>query len=304
MPAASGTSSSSAGRGEAVEPDGWIRLHPLSAPLLAGRFILFGLALSAQVWGEALTDRNSGDLIPAAGLVARVGAALVVGGLGVLAFAALAWRFRMYRVGAEKVELKTGILFRSYRQLPFERIESVDTGRPLVPRLLGLAEVRVEAISKQGNELRLRYLSFHEAERLRLEIAARRRLRAVEPPLALDAPAPIVRLPAAEMIMGYLVLPALAGAAAVAVAAVLAGLLGGLDAALAVGAVGASVMPDRRAAISNRRRSASWNERNRSRSSLPCFEIASTRTSARPSSRGTSGRPVSTDSIRSNGSCR
>ena len=89
----------------------------------------------------------------------------------------------MYRVGVDKVELKTGILFRSYRHLPFERIESVDTARPLVPRVLGLAEVRVEAISKQGNELRLRYLAFQEAERLRLEIAARRRAGTAEPPI-------------------------------------------------------------------------------------------------------------------------
>jgi putative membrane protein len=196
--------------------------------------MLLGLVFSLQAWADLLTDNDAGGLAPELRVVILVVAGLVGGGLLALAYAALAWRFRMYRVTSEMVELRTGIVFRSYRHLPFDRIESVDTAQPLIPRALGLAEVRVEAISKQGNELRLRFLSVEEAERLRLELAFRRRPSATEPEQPSDATALIVDVQARELVIGYLVIPALTAAVAIVVGVVIAAFVAGWEGVLSV----------------------------------------------------------------------
>lgn len=217
-----------------AEPDGWIRLHPLSPLLNAGRYVLVALFVTFQASADRIFETT-----PGAGLVIRIGAAVVVAGLVALAYAAVAWRFRMYRVTSEMVELKTGIIFRSYRHLPFERIESVDTAQPLIPRLLGLAEIRLEAISKRRSELRLRYLSLEDAERLRLDLSSRRRSGVTEMPLPPALAAMILQVPTRELVVGYAIIPALTGAVVVIPAVIITGLVAGWEEALLVVAIGA-----------------------------------------------------------------
>ena len=217
-----------------AEPEGWVRLHPLSPLLNAGRYALLAVLFTFQAWADQLFDAA-----PGATLILRIGGALVVVGLVAFAYSMIAWRFAMYRMTDEIVEYKTGILFRSYRHLPFERIESVDTAQPLVPRLLGLAEVRVEAISKKGTELRLRYLSLDDAERLRLELSARRRSDATQGHPPETAVSPMLQVPARELALGYVLLPAgLAAAVAIPTVAVV-GLVAGWQRALVVVLIGA-----------------------------------------------------------------
>lgn len=201
-----------------AEPNGWIRLHPLSPLLLAGRYALGAFVILLQFVGEELVgSTQDGEWV-----VRMVGVILLTG-LVALGYAAAAWRVRTYRVTEKLVELKTGIVFRSYRHLPLDRIESVDTAQPLIPRLLGLAEVRIEAVSQKGSELRLRYLSLPEAERLRGELSQRRRGDVIGE----QAPAqstPILRVPPRELIIGYLVLPAAIIVPALAVGGLVAGI--------------------------------------------------------------------------------
>lgn len=186
-----------------AERDGWIRLHPLSPVLSAGQYVVAALAIMLQ----AAQDQVLGNA-PGAGRVIRLSLVLLVVALGALAYTALAWRVRAYRVTDELVELKTGLVFRFHRHVPFDRIESVDTTQPLVPRLLNLAEVRIEAVSQKGSELRLRYLSVAEAERLRFELSARRRRSADSTDVALPPPdSPLLRIPLRELVLGYLVIP-------------------------------------------------------------------------------------------------
>ena len=215
-----------------VSDDGWVRLHPLSPLLNAGRFTLAGVVVGLQVWADAAEA-----LAPDAGLFVRAGGALALAALLALGYAAVAWRYRVYRVAANVVELKTGVVYRSYRQLPLDRIESVDTTQSLVARLLGLAEVRIEAISKKGSELRLRYLSFEDAEELRVELAARRR-DGHAPSAAADEEAAagerVFTVEARELVTAYLVVPALVGAALLVVALVVGGLARGVDGVVVV----------------------------------------------------------------------
>ena len=205
-----------------AEPEGWIRLHPLSPVLSAGRLVLGALLVTVQAWADEVFVSAGGSE-----WILRIGGLLLLGGLVALTYAAVAWRFYLYRLTPDRIELKTGILFRSSRSLPYERIESVDTAQPFIPRVFGLAEVRVEAISKQGSELRLRYLTLADADRLRLELIGRRRSGTSQQPALDTETTPIVRVPANELVKGYLTIPALAAAAVSIPVLVVVGIVGG-----------------------------------------------------------------------------
>ena len=137
----------------------WRRLHPLSPLLRAGRFVVVATAFLA----DDLAARA--DLRPAwAGLFLL--AALVVGaGAGWWV-----WSATGYRVTEEEVELRTGVLFRRHRRLPLARLETVDLARPLVARLFGLTQVRLEAVSQGESEVRLSYVDEATAVALRDEL--------------------------------------------------------------------------------------------------------------------------------------
>jgi putative membrane protein len=122
----------------------WRRLHPLSPLLRAGRFVV----VAAAVLADDVATRLSLD--------ASLAALLLLGALVMGAVAGWwAWSTTGYRVTDEEVELRTGMLFRRHRRLPLARVESVDIARPLVARLFGLAQVRLEAVSDSESEVRL-----------------------------------------------------------------------------------------------------------------------------------------------------
>ncbi len=219
-------------------PDGWVRLHRLSPLLDAGRLLALGLFLAVRGVLEGVGD--GGSIRPGLRLLLVVAAALVVGGLLAFGYASIAYRFRCYRVTETLVELKTGIFFRTHRQLPFDRVESVDTAQPLVPRLLGLAEVRAHAVSSGADDVRLRYLTLADALRLRAALAAQR-FASGDAPLEQRA-SPILQVPRRELVLGYVVLPLARSAVLLTVALLLAAVLGGADAVRVVvllGVVGA-----------------------------------------------------------------
>ncbi|MEU6013274.1 PH domain-containing protein [Streptomyces sp. NPDC047515] len=85
------------------------------------------------------------------------------------------WRRTRYRVGAERVELHTGLLLVKKRSLARERIRSVDlTAHPL-QRVLGLVAVRIGTGEHSGNEstLELDPVPKAEGELLRRELLER-----------------------------------------------------------------------------------------------------------------------------------
>lgn len=85
------------------------------------------------------------------------------------------WRRTRYRIGAERVELHTGLFLVKKRSLARERIRSVDlTAHPL-QRALGLVTVRIGTGEHSGNDstLELDPVPRSEGERLRRELLER-----------------------------------------------------------------------------------------------------------------------------------
>ncbi|MFD7528449.1 MULTISPECIES: PH domain-containing protein [unclassified Streptomyces] len=101
------------------------------------------------------------------------GAALLIGSAAAGDY--VRWRRTRYRIGAERVELHTGLLLVKKRSLARERIRSVDlTAHPL-QRALGLVTVRIGTGEHSGNDstLELDPVTGAEGERLRRELLER-----------------------------------------------------------------------------------------------------------------------------------
>ena len=62
----------------------------------------------------------------------------------------LYWRRFEYRVGANEIRIDSGILNRTHRSIPFDRIQDVDISQGPVARLLGLARVKFETGGSAG----------------------------------------------------------------------------------------------------------------------------------------------------------
>ncbi len=136
---------------------GYRRLHPLT-PLVRG-LRTFGI-LTALVSYQAWRAPN----LALVGLLVAVG---IVGGFVVSWFS---WRFTGYRVDQRELRIIEGVFARRHRTVPLERVQAVDVVQPLVARLLGLAEVRLEVVGGGETEAPLAYLTRSEAEALRIHL--------------------------------------------------------------------------------------------------------------------------------------
>ena len=175
----------------------WRRLHPLSPLLRAGRFVVVATALLA----DDLAARF--DLGPAWAGLFLLGALVVGAGAGWWV-----WSATGYRVTADEIELRTGVLFRRHRRLPLARLETVDLARPLVARLFGLAQVRLEAVSQGESEVRLSYVDDSTALALRDELRDHLNSRPVadaEPDGADAGPPPQgIRVPTRDLLAAFI----------------------------------------------------------------------------------------------------
>src|SRR5690606_21122339 len=55
----------------------------------------------------------------------------------------LSWRMHTFRVTDELVEVRSGIVFRTSRKAPLDRIQGIDIQRPFIARLFGAAKLQV-----------------------------------------------------------------------------------------------------------------------------------------------------------------
>lgn len=138
-------------------PVGWSRLHPLTPLLRGGRFVLLVGVYAGQ---QGLRQSDSKVLL---GILA-VGTPLAV----VLGF--FSWRAMRYRVEGDELHLDSGILQRRSRRVPLARVQSIDVVRPLLARVLGLAELRLEVVGGGNTEARLAYLTEDQARQLRARL--------------------------------------------------------------------------------------------------------------------------------------
>ena len=161
----------------------WYRLHPLT-PVLQGGVAVVGLVgfFLAASW-EAVVFRFLLDIarvdpdeIAEADSTARLldwavsfwGLVLALAVLGI-AVIWLQWRLHMVRMSEDAIELKKGVLFRTSRRVRLDRINAVGVRRPLIPRLLGLAKLDIQAAGNDAS-LVLAYLPKATAEEVRREI--------------------------------------------------------------------------------------------------------------------------------------
>lgn len=165
----------------------WHRMHPLT-PLLKGGLALIILAgiLIANMRDRVITwlvnlfapagarygEYANGDpvdwvldnnLI----LVVLLGVAALV--VVLVAAFWLVWRFQQFRITGEHVEVRKGIIFRSHRRAPLDRVQGVNLTRPFPARIIGLAKLEVIGAGTDAN-VALEYLATPRAEAVRADI--------------------------------------------------------------------------------------------------------------------------------------
>ncbi|MEJ5944252.1 PH domain-containing protein [Pseudokineococcus basanitobsidens] len=170
-----------AARGGVVDPepapeaDGtWKRLHPVT-PLVRGWAVLAVLLFFVvQQQGESFLGGGGPAGGVGGGLRALLSLATIgVGAVLVAAWSYVVWRVTRFRVGEEVVELRTGVLNRQHRRVRLDRLQAVDVVQPLVARLVGLSELKLEVAGGAGSDVSLAYLRSAEAQRLRRTLLAR-----------------------------------------------------------------------------------------------------------------------------------
>jgi len=177
----------------------WHRLHPLTPLLRGGLFLvvvigiiianlrdrlvyLFLPMFAPDIPADELEEwQGAGDpidFIVANNLYLVAGLAVLAVLVALVVIFYLSWRFHTLRITGDDVEVRSGILFRTHRRAPLDRVQGVNLIRPMVARLLGMAKLEVVGAGTDGN-VRLEYLSTTNAEAVRadiLRLASGRRL--------------------------------------------------------------------------------------------------------------------------------
>lgn len=144
------------------------RLHPVSVPY---RVVQSGLGIVPLLIFVAFF---SGPAMGALGVlfwaVALFG---VVAALGV--WHAAYYRRFAYETTPDTFDIRSGVISRRRREIPYERVQNVDISRNVVQRMLGIAELRIETAGGSQTEATLRYVGYEEAKRLQDELRRRKR---------------------------------------------------------------------------------------------------------------------------------
>lgn len=152
----------------------FVRVHPLTPFIRGGLVVLavFGYVVTQQIdrLATAFSDLPDGGEgggpgfpLVQAGIVGLVVVGAVLLGL-------LSWWFTRYHLGEESLEMRTGAVFRQHRQVRYDRIQAVDLVRPLLARVTGLSEVRVESAGGGDSHVSIAYLKQAEAEAVRVRL--------------------------------------------------------------------------------------------------------------------------------------
>lgn len=139
------------------------RLSPLTPIARSGIF----LAAVAFFFGREVIEGRAESEIGFVGIAAVIA---VVGGLAIGFFS---WWRTAFRITESELRLDTGLLSRQSRRVRLDRIVAIDINQPLIARLLGLGELRIETATTDS-EVSLAFLPVAEARRLREILLAER----------------------------------------------------------------------------------------------------------------------------------
>jgi putative membrane protein len=166
-PAAATADSASAPTSAAPVPEArGQRTHPLTAIV---RGALFAVAAVVGLSGSFLSGDTWGDLPVIVALGIALGAGLVLG----MVVGYVGWLFTRYVIDGTELRINTGLVTKASRRIPYERIQSVDIAEPLVARVLGLAELRIEMAGGRDSRTTLRFLKLADARDLRRVLLSR-----------------------------------------------------------------------------------------------------------------------------------
>ena len=159
----------------------WHRMHPLT-PLFRGGIalvIVAGIVIanfrdrliflflpdgySGEIPGDPVEYVLDNNLV----LIALVAVLVVV--LALIGLFYVSWRFHTFRITGDDVEVRSGVLFRTHRRAPLDRVQGVNLTRPMIARLFGLAKLEVVGAGLDSN-VKLEYLSTSNAEEVRADI--------------------------------------------------------------------------------------------------------------------------------------
>ena len=96
----------------------------------------------------------------------------------------ISWLVTGYHVVGRELRIYEGLLWRRTRAIPLERLQSVEVVRPLLARVFGLAELRLEVVGAGKTEAPLAFLPVREAGWLRERLLTIARGAAVVRPSA------------------------------------------------------------------------------------------------------------------------
>lgn len=143
------------------------RLHPLSAVWnalrygwLGGSFAFFVIMMASLV---NLVDISLVFILFAVGFVLGVGYGI-----------AYYWVFE-YELTEDTFDVTSGVLSRKHREIPYHRIQNIDTTQSFIQRLIGLSVVKLETAGGSQTEAELDFVSSEEATRLQSAIRERKR---------------------------------------------------------------------------------------------------------------------------------
>lgn len=165
----------------------WHRVHPLT-PLFKGGLaliIIAGIAIANLrdrliAWAvdlftpeEAHYDDYSGgdpvDWVLENNLIIVVLLSVLALLVVLVAIFWFVWRFQQFRITGDHVEVRKGIVFRSHRRAPLDRVQGVNLTRPFPARIIGLAKLEVVGAGTDSN-VELEYLATPRAESVRADI--------------------------------------------------------------------------------------------------------------------------------------
>lgn len=171
------STSNVAARSGLSETSRWHRLHPLSPAVRSGRALYALVLLLVTAIGSGGPGGSSSRFL----VDIAVAVILVMGGV-------ISWLVTRWCVEDGTLRIETGLIRRSSQRFPLVQIQAIDTIRPFLARVFGLAELRLRMAGHSGRSGQLAYLTEADADLLRA------RLLALAHRIAPETPAPAERI--------------------------------------------------------------------------------------------------------------
>ncbi|NKZ01401.1 PH domain-containing protein [Nocardiopsis alborubida] len=155
--------------GEPSPATDWQRLHPLSvwaSTVVVGLFLVPSAIVGTVVL--VVAGQPLWALLPVPAALAFIALMTYLD--------LLRLRATRYRVTGERMEMRSGIIAKSYRSIPRERVRSVDVAAPIYVRVFGLCSVTVgtgEKVGAGADQLQLLYVTAQQGEWLRRDLLRR-----------------------------------------------------------------------------------------------------------------------------------